>query len=233
MHSFEWVDTFLSFVPERESCRVTIRQVRPWTRKFFALSFCKMREVSLIAVVCVSACVATSGPRVGFPHEPTYRCRDVAQRTLIRNDASTGDKMWCFQMDASHDAQWAQMDYAPCDTLAQHCGTSRYCRNACQFVMCYTDPVSGTCHGSHVIANHAPSQAREAADCSAEGLSVCRTPPAPPRPICRDDPTYFDVWSCSEWAGHACRQGGWGIDTPQRVQSLVRACAASCVDVDC
>ena len=41
---------------------------------------------------------------------------------------------------------------------------------------------------------------------------------------CHDDPTYQDIYNCAAWAGYACRAGGWGIDTAERILRLVNSC---------
>eukprot|EP00966_Prymnesium_polylepis_P242651 5611366-Prymnesium_polylepis.1 len=77
--------------------------------------------------------------------------------------------------------------------------------------------------------------------CSAPPPSVVpiiSPPPAalpPPVPRCLDDPQYFDIYRCSEWAGHqpGCRSGvSTGILTPERIALLVYSCPQSCSDVE-
>ena len=48
---------------------------------------------------------------------------------------------------------------------------------------------------------------------------------------CRDDPSYFDAWRCTDWSGYACRSGGWGVSGDSRIAALVLACPVSCTDV--
>ena len=51
---------------------------------------------------------------------------------------------------------------------------------------------------------------------------------------CQDDPTYFDVWSCTDWLdAFPCRQGYGAVNTQARIDALVAACPVSCVDVSC
>ena len=48
---------------------------------------------------------------------------------------------------------------------------------------------------------------------------------------CHDDPTYQDIYNCAAWGGYACRAGGWGIDTAERILRLVNSCPEACADV--
>ena len=69
------------------------------------------------------------------------------------------------------------------------------------------------------------------------------TPPSPSTLPCVDDPTYFQQgaqwgkvtnWtSCSNWTGYTCAGGGWGINEPDSIAYLVRACPVSCLDGPC
>ena len=56
-------------------------------------------------------------------------------------------------------------------------------------------------------------------------------------PRLTQDPTYVDLWPCSDWAGYSCGHwgptylGGWGEDiTNARVQTLINSCPVSCID---
>ena len=56
-------------------------------------------------------------------------------------------------------------------------------------------------------------------------------PSSPPLP-CEDDASYLDIYTCAEWTGYNCRPGGWGIDTAERIDLLVRSCPVACAGVD-
>eukprot|EP00965_Chrysotila_dentata_P015811 523528-Pleurochrysis_carterae.AAC.1 len=69
--------------------------------------------------------------------------------------------------------------------------------------------------------------------------SPCPSPPPlpPRRPRCTDDPNYQDgspqqQWTCTDWAGFSCRNGGWGIETAEQIELLVYSCPESCGDVE-
>jgi len=62
------------------------------------------------------------------------------------------------------------------------------------------------------------------------------SPVASPRATapCADDPTYFDVWRCADWRdAFPCRAGYGAVNTQARIDALVAACPASCVDIGC
>ena len=72
-------------------------------------------------------------------------------------------------------------------------------------------------------------------------LSVRMPPPPPaswpPGSRCTDDPSFFDLWPCSQWVGLPCRGGCThpvycgGVWTPERIARLVASCPVSCTDV--
>lgn len=64
-------------------------------------------------------------------------------------------------------------------------------------------------------------------------------PPPPPSPSapppgfplirCKDDATYSDdVWQCWNWAGYNCRDGHPPVNTPTRIERLIRSCPEAC-----
>jgi hypothetical protein len=56
------------------------------------------------------------------------------------------------------------------------------------------------------------------------------SPPMSPLPRCHDDPNYWDVWDCSQWAGYACASGYDPVTTPERIALLMHSCPQSCTD---